>query len=69
MIPVLFSHNFSQLSSRQQKINQSFQITVQESYDPSYGVAAGAGLSLSGLNLVYGAKKGYVPLAAAVSTG
>jgi hypothetical protein len=38
---------------------ETFQITIQEIYDPSFGVAAGAGLSLSGLNLIVGTKKGY----------
>ncbi len=43
----------------QQQKCETFQITVQETYDPSYGVAAGQGLSLSGLNLIVGVKKGY----------
>jgi hypothetical protein len=38
---------------------ESFQVTINEIYDPSYGVTAGAGLTLSGLNLVVGTKKGY----------
>lgn len=38
---------------------QAFQLTVSEIYDPSFGVPAGAGLTLSGLNLVYGVNKGY----------
>ena len=38
---------------------QTFQIAMQEIYDPSMGVAAGQGLSLSGMNIVIGAKKGY----------
>lgn len=38
---------------------ESFQISITEIYDPSFGVAAGAGLTLSGLNLVVGVKKGY----------
>lgn len=38
---------------------QSFQITMQEIYDPSFGAPAGAGLTLSGLNLVVGVKKGW----------
>jgi hypothetical protein len=38
---------------------ESFQISVQEVYDPSFGVAAGAGLTLSGFNLVIGGKKLY----------
>lgn len=48
---------------------QAFQITVQEVYDPSFGIAPGAGLTLSGINLVYGAKKGFRPIAAANSIG
>lgn len=44
---------------------QSFQIQFQEIFDASYGVAPGAGLTLSGINLVYGTKKGYFPLPAA----
>lgn len=38
---------------------QSLQITVNEVYDPSFGVPAGAGFTLSGLNLIMGAKSGY----------
>lgn len=48
---------------------ESFQITVTESYDSTYGVTAGAGLTLSGLNLVVGIKKGYTTLKASRSTG
>lgn len=36
---------------------ESFQITINELYDPSYSIAAGAGLTLSGLNLSVGIKK------------
>ena len=38
---------------------ESFQVTVTERYDSTLGVAAGAGLTLSGMNLVVGMKKGY----------
>ncbi len=38
---------------------ESFQITVTEMYDSSLGVAAGQGLTLSGLTLVVGAKRGF----------
>jgi hypothetical protein len=38
---------------------ESFQLQITEVYDPSQGVAAGAGLTLSGLNLVAGIKRGY----------
>lgn len=48
---------------------QSFQIHIQESYDPSYGMAAGAGLTLSGIDLVVGMKSGYPRLRAAKSVG
>lgn len=48
---------------------QAVQITVQEVFDPSYGTAAGAGLTLSGLNVVVGAKKGYPTLRANRSIG
>lgn len=37
----------------------SFQISINELYDPSFGVAAGQGLTLSGMNLVVGTKRGY----------
>jgi len=48
---------------------QSFQVTINEIYDASYGQAAGQGLTLSGLNLVVGAKKGYSPQKASQSFG
>ncbi len=48
---------------------QAIQITVQEIYDPSMGIAAGQGLSLSGLNLVVGAKRTYRTSAASKSFG
>lgn len=48
---------------------QAFQITVQELYDPTMGIAAGAGLTLSGINLIYMSKKSYRPISAAHSVG
>lgn len=48
---------------------ESIQITVEEVYDPSFGVAAGAGLTLSGINLVYSYKKGFRPIASRHSIG
>lgn len=48
---------------------QAFQVTIQESFDASYGTAPGAGFSLSGLNLVVGLKKNYPRLSAAVQYG
>ncbi len=38
---------------------QTFQVSIQEIYDSTLGVAAGAGLTLSGMNMVVGIKKGY----------
>lgn len=38
---------------------ETFQITVAESYDPQYGITAGAGLTLSSLSPVIGIKKSY----------
>lgn len=38
---------------------ESFQVSVSEMYDPTLNIAAGAGLTLSGLELVVGVKKGY----------
>lgn len=40
---------------------ESFQITVTEIFDSTYGVPAGQGFSISGLNVVVGLKKGYFP--------
>ncbi len=48
---------------------QAFQITLSESYDGSFGDPAGAGLTLSGFNMVIGLKKGYTSLAASQSVG
>lgn len=48
---------------------EAFQVTINEVYDASLGVSAGQGLSLSGLNLVVGAKKGYRTQKAARSFG
>jgi hypothetical protein len=48
---------------------ESFQVSIQELYDPSFGVAAGAGLTLSGLSLVTGIKKGYRTQSAKKSFG
>ncbi len=38
---------------------QSIQITVNEQFDASFGVPAGAGFTMSGVNLIMGAKSGY----------
>lgn len=48
---------------------ESFQITLEEGFDASYGVQAGAGLSLSAIALTYGVKKGYRTQSASTSVG
>lgn len=48
---------------------QSFQISFQEIYDSSLGVAPGAGLTLSGLNLVVGLKSGFKTISSRNSAG
>ena len=40
---------------------QAVQFSLQEIYDPSYGIPAGAGLTLSGLLGVFGFKSGFRP--------
>lgn len=62
-------NSFQQRVFPQQQKCQSFQIQVSELYDSSYGVTAGAGLTLSGLNLVVGVKKGYRTQRASRTTG
>ena len=48
---------------------QSFQLTIQENFDPSQGIAAGAGLTLSGINLIAGFKGKFPTIRAANSVG
>jgi hypothetical protein len=48
---------------------ESFQLTISESFDSSVGVSAGAGLTLSGINLILGLKKGYTTLKPSRSAG
>lgn len=38
---------------------ESFQVSITEAYDSTFGVIPGAGLTLTGLNLIYGAKRGF----------
>ncbi len=47
----------------------AFGITLQEVFDASFGVTAGAGLTISGLNVVCGFKKDFRPISAAHSAG
>lgn len=48
---------------------QSFQLTIQEVYDASLGVPAGAGLYISGLNLLVGIARGFRSIGAKNSVG
>lgn len=48
---------------------QAFQITLNEMYDGSFGVIPGAGLTLSGLNLVVALKKGWRTISSTHSAG
>lgn len=48
---------------------ETFQLTVSESYDSTYSQPAGKGLSLSGLNLTVGVKKGSRTQKASTSFG
>lgn len=41
---------------------KSFQITMSEVFDPTFGTIAGPGLTLSGLNVIVGTKKSYSPI-------
>lgn len=48
---------------------EAFQITMNESFDPSFGEMAGSGLTISGLDLVVGIKSGYPRVRASRSVG
>lgn len=48
---------------------QSFSIQINEIYDSSFGVQAGAGFTMSGINLVVGLKSGYPRLKDANAVG
>ncbi len=56
------------LDPKRQKC-QAFKLTLNEYYDPSFGVAAGAGFDLSGLSLIAAFKKGYAPIRASKTAG
>lgn len=56
------------INLEQQKC-QAFQIMLQEIYNPSSGIPAGAGLTFSAATIVYGQKKGYPRVSAALSVG
>jgi hypothetical protein len=48
---------------------QSFQVSIQEVYDPSMGVVAGAGLTMSAFTAIVGVTRGYRPVKAATTVG
>lgn len=48
---------------------QAFQLTVQELFDPTFGTIAGAGLTLSGINMTVGAKGKYPRIKTANTVG
>jgi hypothetical protein len=48
---------------------ESFQVSIQEIYDPSFGANSGQGLTLSGLNLIVGVKRGWRTQSAGKSFG
>lgn len=52
-----------------QQTCQAFQISITEIYDPSFGVTAGAGLTLSGLDVIFGTKNKYPRLPASRQAG
>jgi hypothetical protein len=47
----------------------AFNITIEEQFDPQFSTVAGAGLTMSGINVVCGFKKGYRPQPNATSIG
>lgn len=52
-----------------QQLCQSFQLTLNEVYDPSYGVSPGAGFTMSGLNCKVGIKRARRPISAQSTMG
>jgi hypothetical protein len=48
---------------------QAFQISIQEIFDGSFGVEAGAGLTISGLNIIAGFKSKFRTIPSSQSVG
>lgn len=48
---------------------QSFQISIQEQFNPAFGTVAGPGFTLSGLNIVANVKRGSRPIDQSQTTG
>lgn len=53
----------------QQQKCQAFQVSISESYDSTVGPVAGAGFTMSGINMIIGTKKGYPTLRPSRSVG
>ena len=53
----------------QKQTTASFQISVDEIFDPQFGTVAGEGLTISGINVIYGIRGNYARLPAAQSVG
>lgn len=64
----LFSREQWRIHAKQQ-LCQSFQITLQEVFDPTLGTLAGAGFTLSGFNCKIGVKKATRPIPASNAVG
>lgn len=52
-----------------QQLTESFQLTINEIYDPSMGIVAGAGFTMSGLSCVIGIKSATRPIPGGTSIG
>jgi hypothetical protein len=52
-----------------QQLCQTFQLLIQEQYDSTYGVSAGAGLTITGMTMKLGVKKGIRPIRGANAAG
>jgi hypothetical protein len=53
----------------QRQTTASFQISVDEIFDPQFGTVAGEGLTISGINVIYGIRGNYARLPASHSVG
>jgi hypothetical protein len=51
------------------EVCQAFQISLEEIFDPSFGVQAGAGFTLSAITCVLGLNRGYRPIKASDTVG
>lgn len=71
-VPTPFGAPFNKLQYRifaKRQLCEAFQITINEVFDASLGVTAGAGITLSGLNLIIGIERSYRPIPESKSVG